>query len=110
MDPDGASSGTHPSSLLPHPFDHSPFPHSGGTGKGRRRPMSVARMNSDREEMRRCVLCGKTREQVPKLILGLHGGICSECVDLCNDVIQGDVYPADYNTFADTLPKPKDIY
>ncbi len=60
--------------------------------------------------MRRCVLCGKSREQVSKLILGLHGGICSECVDLCNDVIQGDVFPADYHTFADTLPKPKDIY
>jgi ATP-dependent Clp protease ATP-binding subunit ClpX len=70
----------------------------------------VARTNLEREEMRRCVLCGKTREQVNKLILGLHGGICSECVDLCNDVIQGDVFPADYNTFADTLPKPKDIY
>jgi len=60
--------------------------------------------------MRRCVLCGKTRDQVSKLILGLHGGICSECVDLCNDVIRGEVYPADYSTFADTLPKPKDIY
>lgn len=60
--------------------------------------------------MRRCVLCGKTREQVTKLILGLHGGICAECVDLCNDVIQGEVYPTNYEAFADALPKPKDIY
>ena len=60
--------------------------------------------------MRRCVLCGKTREQVSKLILGLHGGICVECVDLCNDVIQGDAYPASYEAFADAIPKPKDIY
>jgi hypothetical protein len=42
-----------------------------------------------RNEMRRCVLCGKPREQVAKLILGLHGGICVECVELCNDVIKG---------------------
>src|SRR5205823_461019 len=49
------------------------------------------------------------KEQVPKLILGLHGGICVECVDLCNDVIKGDVYPADQYQFLDALPKPKEI-
>lgn len=66
-------------------------------------------MNVEREEMRRCVLCGKSREQVSKLILGLHGGICSDCVDLCNEVIQGDAFPADYTSHAETLPKPRDI-
>ncbi len=60
--------------------------------------------------MRRCVLCGKSREEVSKLILGLHGGICAECVDLCNDVIQGEEFPLNYDQFADSLPKPKDIY
>lgn len=59
--------------------------------------------------MRRCVLCGKSREQVAKLILGLHGGICVECVDLCNDVIRGEDYPG-YDSFGEALPKPKDIY
>jgi hypothetical protein len=39
-----------------------------------------------RHNMRRCVLCGKPKEQVPKLYLGLHGGICVECVDLCYNV------------------------
>jgi ATP-dependent Clp protease ATP-binding subunit ClpX len=60
--------------------------------------------------MRRCVLCGKTREQVAKLILGLHGGICVECVDLCNDVIRGEDYSLGYDAFTDALPKPKDIH
>src|SRR5262249_51683960 len=60
--------------------------------------------------MRRCVLCGKSKEQVPKLILGLHGGICVECVDLCNDVIKGDVYPQDQYQFLEALPKPKEIF
>ena len=36
----------------------------------------------------RCVLCGKTRSQVKKIILGVHGGVCLDCVDLCNDIIQ----------------------
>jgi 3-oxoacyl-[acyl-carrier protein] reductase len=38
----------------------------------------------------RCVLCGKTREQVEKLILGVHGGVCLECVELCNDIIRSN--------------------
>jgi ATP-dependent Clp protease ATP-binding subunit ClpX len=70
----------------------------------------VAKTSLDREEMRRCVLCGKGRDQVAKLILGMHGGICSECVDLCNDVIQGEAFPAEYAAFAETLPKPRDIH
>lgn len=38
----------------------------------------------------RCALCGKSKEQVPKLIVGLHGAVCSDCVDLCNDILQND--------------------
>ncbi|MFZ4506884.1 MAG: ATP-dependent Clp protease ATP-binding subunit ClpX [Fimbriimonas sp.] len=34
-----------------------------------------------------CCLCGKTKEQVRKLIVGLHGAVCSDCVDLCNDIL-----------------------
>jgi len=64
--------------------------------------------------MRRCVLCGKGYEQVQaegsKLILGLHGGICVECVGLCNDVIRGEEGPESYDTHSETLPKPKDIF
>lgn len=64
----------------------------------------------DREEMRRCVLCGKARDQVSKLILGLHGGICVECVDLCNDVIRGDILPVGAEAFQESIPKPKEIH
>ncbi|MCX6367533.1 MAG: ATP-dependent Clp protease ATP-binding subunit ClpX [Armatimonadetes bacterium] len=57
----------------------------------------------------RCVLCGKSREQVRKLILGVHGGVCLDCVGLCNDIIRTE------NTQEDTLPegqlpKPRDIH
>jgi len=38
----------------------------------------------------RCVLCGKTREAVKKLILGVHGGVCLDCVELCNDILRND--------------------
>jgi hypothetical protein len=50
-----------------------------------------------------CVLCGKSREHVKngKLILGMLGGVCLECVELCNDIIRADASeseaPADDN-------------
>lgn len=34
-----------------------------------------------------CCLCGKTKVQVRKLIVGLHGAVCSDCIDLCNDIL-----------------------
>ena len=39
------------------------------------------------ERRDQCCLCGKLKEQVPKLIVGLHGAVCSDCVDLCNDIL-----------------------
>lgn len=40
------------------------------------------------ERRDQCCLCGKTKEQVKKLIVGLHGAVCSDCIDLCNDILQ----------------------
>ncbi|MGN0482882.1 MAG: ATP-dependent Clp protease ATP-binding subunit ClpX [Lachnospiraceae bacterium] len=37
----------------------------------------------------RCSFCGKTQEQVRKLIAGPNGAyICDECVDICADIIE----------------------
>lgn len=35
----------------------------------------------------RCCLCGKAKDAVPKLIVGLYGAVCSDCVELCNDIL-----------------------
>src|SRR5256714_13728606 len=37
-----------------------------------------------------CNLCGKTKGQVKKLIVGLHGAVCSDCIDLCNDILHNE--------------------
>jgi ATP-dependent Clp protease ATP-binding subunit ClpX len=60
----------------------------------------------------RCVLCGKTREQVKKLILGAYGGVCLDCVDLCNDIIRSDAQESERHrlNYVGTIPKPKEIY
>ena len=47
----------------------------------------MASKNSDDKEIR-CSFCGKTQEQVKKLIAGPSGVyICDECVDICADII-----------------------
>ncbi|MBN2720116.1 MAG: ATP-dependent Clp protease ATP-binding subunit ClpX, partial [Proteobacteria bacterium] len=35
----------------------------------------------------RCSFCGKTQDEVRKLIAGPTVYICNECVDLCTDII-----------------------
>jgi ATP-dependent Clp protease ATP-binding subunit ClpX len=59
----------------------------------------------------RCVLCGKSRELVRKLILGVHGGVCLDCVGLCNDIIRAENNPGESESFASSqLPKPREIH
>ena len=38
----------------------------------------------------RCSFCGKSRDEVRKLIAGPTVYICDECVNLCNDIIAED--------------------
>ncbi len=67
------------------------------------------------ERREQCCLCGKTKEQVRKLIVGLHGAVCSDCVDLCNGILNSEgerpnaptatVHP----TIDAAIPKPKEI-
>ncbi len=71
------------------------------------------------ERRDQCCLCGKTKEQVRKLIVGLHGAVCSDCIDLCNDILHNDqdkvqAPPAPRPHIASTqpvtsVPKPKEI-
>src|ERR1051326_5363528 len=59
---------------------------------------------------KRCVLCGKSREQVKKLIIGVHGGVCLECIDLCNDIIRNENAQSPEYSYLGSIPKPKEIY
>ena len=57
----------------------------------------------------RCSFCGKTQDQVKKLIAGPNVYICDECIDLCADIIDEE-----YDVLADkeenfNVPKPKEI-
>lgn len=59
----------------------------------------------------RCSFCGKSKNEVERLIAGPNGVfICNECVELCNNIIQEEEKTKDYDIGeALYLPKPKDI-
>jgi ATP-dependent Clp protease ATP-binding subunit ClpX len=52
----------------------------------------------------KCSFCGKSQEQVRKLIAGPGVYICDECVDLCNEILDEELL--DTNSAA-TQPAPK---
>lgn len=63
----------------------------------------------DEKRQLRCSFCGKTQEQVKKLIAGPSVYICNECIDLCYDILEEDYGVADDYGKDFKIPKPKDI-
>ena len=57
----------------------------------------------------RCSFCGKSEDEVQRLISGPGVYICNECIDLCNGIIEGDFEHAQGNLDLSELPKPKEI-
>ena len=57
----------------------------------------------------RCSFCGKSQEEVKKLIAGPTVYICNECIELCNEVMVEEYAQEKKESFKH-LPKPKDIY
>ncbi len=67
--------------------------------------------NNDIRQIR-CSFCGKTEDQVRKLIEGPGVYICNECVDLCFEIVEDefdDIQPETTETDMGELPKPREI-
>ncbi len=60
------------------------------------------------EELLTCSFCGKSQNDVRKLIAGPGVYICNECIDICNEIINDDEQTATTATRA-SLPKPAEI-
>jgi len=48
----------------------------------------MARNKNPKSITLKCSFCGKTQNEVKKLIAGPTVYICDECVELCNDIIE----------------------
>lgn len=55
-----------------------------------------------------CSFCGKTQDQVKKIIAGPGVYICNECVDLCKDIIEEELVQNSSFEMVD-VPKPQEI-
>ena len=56
-----------------------------------------------------CSFCGKSQDEVRKLIAGPTVYICDECIDLCNDIIAEECDQEEGLASTSTVPKPADI-
>ena len=52
----------------------------------------------------KCSFCGKTQDQVRRLIAGPNVYICDECVELCDEIIQEEM---EETVEEETLSLPK---
>nr|WP_300090912.1 ATP-dependent protease ATP-binding subunit ClpX [Sedimentibacter sp.] len=65
-------------------------------------------MSKVNEKQIKCSFCGKSQEQVRRLIAGPDVYICDECIELCHNIVDEDVDLFEEYDFTE-LPKPKEI-
>lgn len=65
-------------------------------------------MPKKEEKQYKCSFCGKSQDQVKRIIAGPGVYICDECVSLCSEIIEEEV--DDTEEYVEgNLPKPKEI-
>jgi len=57
-----------------------------------------------------CSFCGKSQDEVGKLVAGPNVYICDECIDLCNEIVHDTMGPEAEEVPALSVLKPKDIF
>lgn len=62
----------------------------------------------DEKGQLKCSFCGKTQDQVKKLVAGPGVYICDECIELCNEIIEEELAD-DLGFEMGDIPKPNEI-
>ena len=57
----------------------------------------------------RCSFCGKSQDEVRRVIAGPGVYICDECIELCQEIIDDDYLKADGEAELKDIPKPQEI-
>lgn len=63
----------------------------------------------DDKKQVKCSFCGKTQEQVNRIVAGPGVYICNECIELCSEIIEEEFEDANVEQPIDEIPKPKEI-
>ncbi|HBK85625.1 MAG TPA: ATP-dependent Clp protease ATP-binding subunit ClpX [Firmicutes bacterium] len=61
----------------------------------------------DDKNVVKCSFCGKSQDQVKKLVAGPGVYICDECIELCMEIVDEETLHSDLDL--KEVPKPKDI-
>ncbi|MGE5380301.1 MAG: ATP-dependent protease ATP-binding subunit ClpX [Methylocystaceae bacterium] len=67
----------------------------------------MQKYGDDRGQLR-CSFCGKSQDQVKKLVAGPGVYICDECIELCNEIIEEEL-AEDLGLELGDIPKPQEI-
>jgi len=62
----------------------------------------------DEKGQLKCSFCGKSQDQVRKLVAGPGVYICDECIELCNEIIEEELSD-DIEVSLKNIPKPHEI-
>ncbi len=65
------------------------------------------KFNDDKGQLK-CSFCGKTQDQVRKLVAGPGVYICDECIELCNEIVEEELGEEEEFEMKD-VPKPTEI-
>ncbi len=65
------------------------------------------KFNEDEENLK-CSFCGKDQDQVKKLVAGSGVYICSECIELCSEIVEEELAQNTSEAMTE-LPTPKEI-
>ncbi len=61
----------------------------------------------------KCSFCGKSQENVKRIVAGPGVYICDECIELCNSIIENEIYEEENESYTlnglDKIPSPKEI-
>lgn len=70
-------------------------------------------MSNSKQKNIRCSFCGKSQEEVDRIIAGPGVFICSDCIKVCSSIVEDDLYDEDDITYTTTkteeLPSPAEI-
>lgn len=65
------------------------------------------KFNEEKGQLK-CSFCGKTQDQVRKLVAGPGVYICDECIELCTEIVEEELGTEEEVEFKD-VPKPQEI-
>lgn len=63
---------------------------------------------NDEKQQLKCSFCGKTQDQVRKLVAGPGVYICDECIELCTEIVEEELGTEEEVEYKD-IPKPMEI-